>query len=168
MHGNDADAGAVLRPAGPADEPFLLRMVAEAVNWDPATAPLPVAEVAATPALAHYAHGWPREDDLGVVVEIGGTPVGAAWLRRFAADDPGFGFVDATVPEVSLALLDGFRGRGLGGRLLAALADEARALGIPTLSLSVEIANPATRLYLRQGFHEVGRAAGSITMRRDL
>lgn len=95
-------------------------------------------------------------------------PVGAAWLRRFAADDPGYGFVHATIPEVSIAVLDGFRGQGLGGRLLAALTDEARALGIPTLSLSVEAQNPATRLYLRQGFHEVGHAEGAITMRRDL
>lgn len=158
----------MLRQAGPADGPFLLGMVAAAVNWDPTRAPLALDEIAATPALAHYVDGWPREGDLGIVAEVGGEPVAAAWLRFLPADDPGFGFVDAGMPEVSIAVGEGFRGRGLGGRLLGALATEARAAGITAVSLSVEARNPAARLYRRQGFREVGRAAGSITMCRDL
>lgn len=161
-------AEAVLRPAVAADGPFLLRMVAVAVNWDPARAPLALAEVAADPVLAHYAAGWPREGDRGFVAEVGGAAVGAAWLRHFPADDPGFGFLDATVPEVSIGVREGFRGRGLGGRLLDALTAEARAAGVAALSLSVEIANPAARLYRRKGYREVARDQGAITMRRDL
>jgi hypothetical protein len=44
----------------------------------------------------------------------------------------------------------------------------ARDRGIEAISLSVEAANPARRLYARRGISPVGGAGGSITMLLDL
>jgi ribosomal protein S18 acetylase RimI-like enzyme len=61
-----------------------------------------------------------------------------------------------------------WRGRGIGGALLTALCDAARREGAPALSLSVELDNPARRLYERLGFEALREAAGATTMRRHL
>ena len=59
---------------------------------------------------------------------------------------------------VDIALLPERCGRGLGTRLLAAVMDEARAVGRP-LRLSVTAHNPgARRLYERLGFVPAGRS----------
>ena len=44
------------------------------------------------------------------------------------------------------------RGRGIGGRLLAALEARARQAGYGQLSLSVDRENPSARLYRRAGY----------------
>ena len=42
-----------------------------------------------------------RSGDLGLIALIDGAPVGAGWLRYFAASDPGYGFVGERTPEMS-------------------------------------------------------------------
>lgn len=153
-----------LRRAGPADRALLEAMLAVAVDWRPGTAVRPAAQVLAEPSLAHYVTGWGSDRDAGVVAGEDGAPVGAAWWTHFGAEDPGYGFVDAAVPEVSIGVAAEARGRAVGTLLLGALIAEARRRSLPGLSLSVEDANPAARLYRRLGFVPVGRAGGSTTM----
>jgi GNAT superfamily N-acetyltransferase len=112
--------------------------------------------------------GWLREGDAGVVAEEEGRPIGAAWFRRFTADEPGYGFLDESTPEISIAVDPGHRGRGVGTALLRALCERGVDDGIAALSLSVERANPARRLYGRLGFVEVEGTADACTMRIDL
>jgi len=92
---------------------------------------------------------------------------GALW-SRFPADDPGYGFVAEDVPELSIAVLAGWRGRGVGSRLLETVAAAAASRGVGAISLSVETTNPARALYASHGFREVSRAAGALTMLRDV
>ncbi len=99
--------------------------------------------------------GWPRDSDLGVVAEPDGQPVGAAWLRFLPETEPGYGFVAPDVPELTIGVSAGWRGRGVGRALLRALAGQARARGIGQISLSVERENPAQRLYLSEGYRVV-------------
>jgi GNAT superfamily N-acetyltransferase len=141
-------------------------MLAVAADWRSPT-PRPVREVLADPLLAHYVTGWPRPGDGGVVAEDDGGPLGAAWWRTFPPDDPGFGFVRAEVPEVSVAVRAPARGRGVGRALLRRLIAEAERAALPGLSLSVEADNPARRLYLDLGFDVVAEA-GALTMLLDL
>lgn len=149
--------------------PFLERMLAVAADWRPGTTPRLADQVLADPALTHYVAGWLRRGDLGVVAEdVGGEPLGAAWARRFAPDDAGYGFVDEDVPEVSVGVIPTARGLGIGRRLLVALADAARGLGTERLSLSVETENPALHLYRSLGWSVVAEAPGSATMVLDL
>jgi ribosomal protein S18 acetylase RimI-like enzyme len=59
----------------------------------------------------------------------------------------------------SLALFDGFRGLGLGTRMLSIARDQARERNLHALSLLVFEQNTgAVKLYEREGFHEVDRA----------
>jgi len=83
-------------------------------------------------------------------------------MRFFEQNDPGYGFVDEQTPELSIGVLDGFRGRGIGRMLMQAAMDAADG----ALSLSVEDGNGAIRLYKEFGFVPVGRVGGSTTMLR--
>lgn len=149
-----------VRTAGAADREFLAQMLAAAASWRPGA---PVADVLGQPELAHYVVGWPKPGDRGVIAESG-APVGAAWLRLFSEDDPGYGFVDASTPELSMAVAKRWRGQGIGSTLLRALIAQARADGLAAISLSVEPDNAARRLYERAGFLAVGGLGGSLTM----
>lgn len=87
------------------------------------------------------------------------VPVGAAWLRLFSHEDPGWGFVSTEIPEMAIALRPGAVGRGLSQRLLAGLLDYANRRGYPGVSLAVEDGNErAARAYLKAGFQKVGRS----------
>jgi GNAT superfamily N-acetyltransferase len=157
-----------IRLATADDRAFIDSMVVEAVNWNPAHPPLSPEAIAADPVFARYVAGWPRPSDIGVVAEVDGSPVGAAWLRFFDGTDPGYGFIADTIPELSIGVVAGWRGRGVGGLLIEDLATIARARGIASISLSVEAANPARRLYERIGFRTVVAEGDALTMRLDL
>ena len=157
----------MVRPAVAADAPFLAEMLAVAVQWRPDSPPRPLDEVLADPAIGNYLSGWPRPGDVGLVAEVDGTPLGAVWCRHFSADDPGYGFVAADVPELSIGVVAGARGRGIGRRLLLDLVSELGRLEIARVSLSVETDNPAMGLYADVGFVELARRAGAATMVLD-
>ena len=115
------------------------------------------------PELSHYVAGWPQPSDRGIIAEDE-SPVGAAWFRFLPPTDPGYGFVDAETPEVSMGVLQSWRSQGVGSRLLSALVTQARGAGLATLSLSVERDNYARSLYEHVGFQTVGAVGGSLTM----
>jgi GNAT superfamily N-acetyltransferase len=156
-----------LRSATAADADFLLDMLVEAVNWHPERQ-LSRSTVAADPALARYVDGWPRSNDLGVVAEADGGPIGAAWLRLFTTEEPGYGYVADDVPELSMAVAPAWRGRGVGRALLKEAADQARSAGHRAISLSVERANLARHLYTSEGYQVVERFPASDTMMKEL
>jgi GNAT superfamily N-acetyltransferase len=158
-----------IRSAVSGDLDFVREMGYEAAMWRPGATRPPLEEVLAEPHFARYLSAWGRSGDAAVVAEDErGTPIGAAWYRVFNAAEPGYGFVDETIPELSIAVREDSRGRGVGSSLLRAIADRARAEGFVALSLSVEKDNPATRLYERAGFRVVNGDAHSFTMRLDL
>ncbi|XXX77775.1 GNAT family N-acetyltransferase [Sorangium sp. So ce134] len=145
-----------------ADEPLLWEMLYQAIHV-PEGSPPPPRDIVHRPELSRYVQGWGREDDLGVVALQEGEAAGAAWLRRLTGEMRGYGHVDDETPELSIALLPKYRGRGLGTRLLTSLVEAARNR-YPAISLSVSPDNPALRLYRRLGFVEVGRSGTSLTM----
>lgn len=106
----------VVRPADPSDGAFLTQMLVEAAFWRPEGPRGGVDEVLGQPELAHYVAGWPQVGDLGVVAEAE-QPVGAAGLRFFSADDPGYGFVDVGTPELCIGVVPGWRGAGARSRI---------------------------------------------------
>lgn len=151
--------------AVPADEGLLASMLAECVNWDPSRPRIADADVMGRSELRGYVEGFGRRGDAGVLAQDGsGTALGAAWFRTFRSERPGFGFVAEDIPEACIAVRRPWRGHGLGGRLLAALEQRARRSGERALSLSVEEANPALRLYRRRGYRTVATVGGTHTM----
>ena len=154
-----------IRPLTAADEPFLWEMLYHAIHV-PEGQELPPRSILQEPRIAHYASRWgQRPGDLGLaaVDAASGQPVGAAWLRLFPLTDPGYGFVDADTPEVSIAMLPGYRGRGLGSRLMTALLASA-AERYKAVSLSVSPDNAAKNLYERMGFVQVDVDGDALTM----
>lgn len=156
-----------VRPSAGADARFLEQMLAFAADWQPGVQVRPVDELLREPSLAHYVSGWPRVGDFGVVA-VAERPVGGAWWRYFTRDDPGFGFVDEQTPEVSIGVVPAERGHGIGTLLLDALIEEARHRSVRVLCLSVEVENPAARLYERLGFVPIKAVDGALTLVRHL
>ncbi len=154
------------RPATAEDADFLFDMLVEAVNWTP-DRHLSRSTVAADPTLVRYIDGWPRQGDLGIVAEPEGVPIGAAWVRLFTANEPGYGYIADDVPELSMGVVEKWRGLGVGRGLLQEMTRRARSVGIRAISLSVERANFAHRLYMSEGYRVVERGPDSDTMVRE-
>lgn len=156
-----------IRPAELNDWVFLEDMLYEAATWRGDGADR--STVLKDPHIARYLSDWGRPGDTALIaIDEGGHPVGAAWFRFFTPASPGYGFVDETVPEVSMAVVPGSRGQGVGNALMTALAAAAREQEVRALSLSVESGNPALRLYERSGFRPVQENDGALTMRLHL
>jgi GNAT superfamily N-acetyltransferase len=150
----------VIRKGGPADVPFLRDMLRHAYYWrwqDPEGIPA-----------SRYVEGWGRQGDTALIALDEGFPVGAAWYRLFRSRAPGYGFVDESTPELTIAVVPSRRGRGLGEELLKALLAKAHDEGHEGISLSVERENPARHLYQRFGFEPVKETDDTLIMRADL
>ena len=153
-----------LRPGVPEDLEFLWKMLYEAAGHGDLS----------DPGISLYLEGWGRPHDAAVVaLDPGdGRRIGAAWYRLMTPENPGYGFLDASTPELAIGVVPEARGRGVGGALLPAIMDVARARGFGALSLSVRRENTvAARLYERNGFvkvAEIGPEYPSWAMRADL
>ena len=144
-------------------------MLVEAVNWSAEWKKQSRSRVLATHRTAHYISGWPRDTDLGVIAEADQERIGAAWLRFHPASDPGYGFIAAEVPELTIGIAVRWRGRGIRRALLRAIAEQAPSAGIRQISLSVERKNFARKLYLSEGYQIVDSSdKDSDTMVKDL
>ncbi|GBC86800.1 hypothetical protein HRbin12_00799 [bacterium HR12] len=157
-----------IRPAGPEDVEFLKKMLYEAAAWNPDWPRERMIEALADPMLERYHRDWGREGDVGVIAEIDGEPVGAAWYRHFTAEEPGYGFVDEETPEIGIAVVPLHRRKGIGETLLRALMSEARQRGVKALSLSVAVHNRSRRMYERVGFQKVREEGENWVMRVEL
>jgi len=156
------------RPARREDEPVLRDMLYQAIFVPVGEAP-PPRDLVFRPELARYVQGWGQPGDLGVIAfdSETGIPTGAAWLRLFSDQAPGYGYVDERTPELSIAVVPEQRSRGIGSELLARLLAAAQGQ-YTAISLSVSTANPAYRLYRRFGFEQVAKSGESLTMVKKL
>jgi ribosomal protein S18 acetylase RimI-like enzyme len=151
-----------IRSLTAADQAFLWETLYQALYVPEGADPFP-RDVVRLPEIGRYAEDWGRLDDLGFVAVIDETCVGATWIRLLKGANKGYGFVDETVPELTIALAPEFRGRGIGTELLARLMAEAKNRH-HAISLSVSPDNPALRLYRRFGFEVVASSGNSLTM----
>lgn len=161
----------LIRPGTRYDFTVLQQMIYEALYWQPDAEREPFDFVIAHHEIARYVDDFGRQGDCAVIAEVGTNQesIGAAWYRLFSEDAPGYGFVSESVPEVAMAVAAPFRGMGVGRAMLEALIDLARKDDVPSLSLSVEIANTrALRLYENLGFVPVGGDEHNHTMLLDL
>lgn len=148
----------VVRPATPADAPFLWEMLWEAAAVAPEMRAVGKEEALAAPEIRRYLTGCDRPGDRGLVATIpGGERVGAAWVRLFPPDVPGYGFVAADAPELAIGVRADHGRRAAGRTLLAALLADQRAARRPAISLAVDLRNPAVALYRRHGFRTVAK-----------
>jgi GNAT superfamily N-acetyltransferase len=158
-----------LRAGTVADVQFLGAMMYEA-GFPPTRPKPPLDEALRLPHVAAWLDRWGRAGDAAVIAEEpDGRPVGAAFHRLYRGDEPGIaGVLDAATPVLAIATVPDRRGLGVGGQLLAALIEQARAAGHVALSLSVGRTNPALRLYERHGFRAVSDGNGPLVLRLPL
>ncbi len=161
----------MFRLSAHADPAFLAEMLYEAVNWhDDGAEERPALEsVMAVPENARYVTDWGRTGDFALyALDRRDEPIGAAWLRLFTAELPGYGYVADDVPELAIGVFPEFRGQRVGTLLLGSLIARAERDRVSAISLSVNPANPAKRLYVRNGFEVVKDHGTALTMLLDL
>jgi len=156
-------SGYQIRGLGTDETSIVGDTVYRALDWNP-DRPIPATQqqVLEHPELKRYHHQWGRDGDLAVVATLDDLLVGAAFCRLFSEADHGAGYLDPATPELAVAVDAEPRGKGLGTRLVQALEERAKTNGFRRLSLSVDAANPAVRLYERLGYEMVDRAEGSM------
>ena len=161
----------MFRLSAHADPAFLAEMLYEAVNWhDDGAEERPSLEtILGAPANARYITDWGRPGDVALyALDRRDEPVGAAWLRLFTADIPGYGYVADDIPELSIAVYPEFRGQKVGTLLLGSVIARAERDRTRAISLSVNRENPAKRLYARYGFEVVAEPGDALTMLLEL
>ena len=149
-----------LRAMAPIEYPLLANFLYEAI-FVPPGAQAPARSVLQQPQLQVYtANFGTQKGDFAFVAEQEGQIIGAAWCRLMKD----YGHYREDVPSMAIAVLSPYRGQGIGGKLLQALLQKVQAAGYPALSLSVQKANPAVRLYQRAGFRIVAQRAAELIM----
>jgi len=99
-----------------------------------------------------------------VAAVVDGELVGSATLDVDDLPDPGAMARPVRSAELGIAVLEEWRGRGVGRRLIAALESWAEAHAVERVILNVTAANAgAIGLY-----HDIGYADSGIEMRKDL
>lgn len=150
----------VIRKIEPEEIPLLWDFLYEAV-YVPEGMPVPDRNIVELPELKIYVDGFGEKyGDICLVAECGGHVAGAIWTRII--DD--FGHVEDSMPSLALSVLDGYRRRGLGGRLLASMLELLREEGFVGVSLSVQKDNFAAGMYLRYGFSIVRESSDEYVM----
>ncbi len=122
-------------------------------------------EVIEEDSLKKYIVEWGKDQyDIAYVAEMDTELVGAIWGRLFSEQNKGFGFIDHKTPELSMAVKPPYRNRGIGTELIQTIAQAYRKKGVQQLSLSVDKANDASRLYKRLGCEVKMETDTSYTM----
>ena len=88
------------------------------------------------------------QGDLGLVAEIDKRIVGAVWCRIM--DD--YGHVDGKTPSLAISLYEEYRGLGIGTAMMNEILALLKSHEYKRVSLSVQKANYAAKLYLKVGF----------------
>lgn len=143
-------------------------MLFEAFFWRPEQSRPSQQAFSKNPEFQKLSRDWGRTGDRAIIAEKDSQPVGAAWFRFWTEPEHSYGFVEAGIPELGIGVLAEQRGRGVGRKLLRALLDQARADGIPQISLSVEPDNLSLWLYKSEGFVKVGEYGNALTMVKKL
>lgn len=128
--------------------PLLEDFLYEAIFIPEGIAP-PPREIVYRPELQVYVEGFgSRRGDIALCAESDGKIVGAVWGRIM--ND--YGHIDDETPSLAISLYSGFRRQGIGTALMRKIINTYRAEGFKRLSLAVQKANYAVKLYKKVGF----------------
>ena len=88
------------------------------------------------------------KDDFSLVAEVENKIIGAVWVRIM--ND--YGHIDDKTPSLAISLYKKYRGQGIGSSLIKELLSLLQIHDYKCVSLSVQKANYAAKLYQKIGF----------------
>ena len=152
----------IIRPVVKDDEAFLWKMLYYAANMDEEGETCLLA-AKNNPDLMKYVVDWGRKTDIGFVAlePHSQQQIGAAWVRLLVGKDKTISYIDEFTPELAIAVLPDYIGKGVGTQLLMSVLAAVKEV-YPSVVLSVRSTNPARRLYERMGFVVVSDAVNRI------
>ena len=101
------------------------------------------------PELQKYIADFGKDKgDYCLVAEVDNSLVGAVWVRIM--DD--YGHVDDDTPSLSISVKSPYRQKGIGTALMKEMLSLLKTEGFQQVSLSVQKANYAFKMYLKLGF----------------
>ena len=89
-----------------------------------------------------------RKHDKALVAETQRKIVGAIWVRIMNE----YGHIDNDTPSLAMSVSKEYRGLGIGSSLLKQLLSALKSAGYLKISLSVQKANYAVKMYKQAGF----------------
>ncbi len=146
------------------DEHYFLREMLEQAIYFPDESRKQEKLLELEPVLSKYFENFGRAGDIAFVAVDGNELIGAIWTRLFAKEKGSYGFVDEHTPELSMAVIEHFRGQGIGNSMISRLIERLRAKGFKQVSLSVDQRNRALNLYKRCGFDAFSEERNALTM----
>ena len=88
------------------------------------------------------------KDDFALVAEIEKQIVDAVWVRIINA----YGHIDSSTPSLAISLYKDYRKHGIGIAMMKKMLNLLRNHGYKSVSLSVQKANYAAKMYQKLGF----------------
>ena len=154
----------IIRPLQDTESHVLKAFLYEAI-YIPEGQNAPPKNVVDIPELRIYIEDFGRKkDDHCLVAEYQGQIVGAVWTR--IVQD--YGHIDTQTPSLAISLYKEYRNKGIGTRLMKAIIQLLAKKDYPQVSLSVQKANYAVRMYLKLGFKTVRETDEEYIMVKSL
>ena len=88
------------------------------------------------------------KDDFALVAEVEKKIIGAVWVRIM--ND--YGHIDDKTPSLAISLYKEYRGQGIGTDMMKEMLSLLKTHGYKRVSLSVQKANYAAKMYRKIGF----------------
>lgn len=137
-----------IRPIKKEEIPLLRDFLYNAI-FIPEGAAAPPMEIVDDESLQVYIRDFGNlPDDRCLVAESDGRVVGAIWSRIM--DD--YGHIADEVPSIAISLYKEYRNQGIGTELLTQMLNLLKTDGYKSVSLSVQKANYAMKMYQKAGF----------------
>ena len=140
-----------IRPIREAEIPLLRDFLYNAI-FIPEGVAVPPMSIVDDESLQVYIRDFGKlPDDRCLVAESDGKVVGAIWSRIM--ND--YGHIDDHTPSIAISLYKEHRNKGIGTDLLKQMLGLLRKEGYKSVSLSVQKANYAMRMYRKAGFQVI-------------
>ena len=153
-----------IREMSPAEYPLLNNFLYEAI-FIPDGVEAPPKSIIYSPELQVYVADYGTQThDRALLAEINGQAVGAVWVRIM--ND--YGHIDDKTPSLAISLYKGYRGLGIGTALMREMLVILKDTGYEQVSLSVQKANYAVKMYLKLGFEIVSEKEEEYIMVKRL
>jgi GNAT superfamily N-acetyltransferase len=150
-----------VRPVAPEDDEFLLAVYGSTrademalVSWWTAEQKRAFLKSQLDAQRGEYEKRFPAAD-YGVIL-VDDAPAGRLWVAR----------TETQIRLLDIALLPGFRRRGIGAVLLRRLIEESEATGLPLRHMVFELNPEAVRFYERLGFALLEQHGAYLEMER--